>query len=114
MQNASIESFNGRFREECLDQSWFTSLAEARRVIEAWRARLQRAAAAHEPAAADTGCICCRSTVYQAAAVSACTKRRLTRCCCRPHRAGVTGRLRILLTPGPTKGAGSLVFGIFA
>lgn len=37
MQNASIESFNGRFREECLDQSWFTSLPEARRVIEAWR-----------------------------------------------------------------------------
>ena len=37
MQNASIESFNGRFREECLDQSWFTSLGEARRVIEAWR-----------------------------------------------------------------------------
>jgi putative transposase len=37
MQNGSIESFNGRFREECLDQSWFTSLAEARRIIEAWR-----------------------------------------------------------------------------
>ena len=37
MRNASIESFNGRFREECLDQSWFTSLTEARRVIEAWR-----------------------------------------------------------------------------
>jgi putative transposase len=37
MQNASIESFNGRFREECLDQSWFTSPPEARRVIEAWR-----------------------------------------------------------------------------
>ena len=37
MQNGSIESFNGRFREECLDQGWFTSLAEARRVIEAWR-----------------------------------------------------------------------------
>jgi putative transposase len=37
MQNASIESFNGRFREECLDQSWFSSLAEARRLIEAWR-----------------------------------------------------------------------------
>jgi putative transposase len=37
MQNASIESFNGRFREECLDQCWFTSLAEARRVIETWR-----------------------------------------------------------------------------
>jgi putative transposase len=37
MQNASIESFNGRFREECLDQSWFRSLAEAKRTIEAWR-----------------------------------------------------------------------------
>ena len=37
MQNGSIESFNGRFREECLDPSWFTSLAEARRIIEAWR-----------------------------------------------------------------------------
>jgi putative transposase len=37
MQNGSIESFNGRFREECLDPSWFTGLAEARRVIEAWR-----------------------------------------------------------------------------
>jgi putative transposase len=37
MQNASIESFNGRFREECLDQCWFTSLVEARRIIEAWR-----------------------------------------------------------------------------
>jgi putative transposase len=37
MQNGSIESFNGRFREECLDQSWFTSLTEARRVIETWR-----------------------------------------------------------------------------
>ena len=37
MQSGSIESFNGRCREECLDPSWFTSLAAARRVIEAWR-----------------------------------------------------------------------------
>jgi putative transposase len=37
MQNGSIESFNGRFREECLDPSWLTSLPEARRVIETWR-----------------------------------------------------------------------------
>lgn len=35
MQNGSIESFNGRYREECLDHSWFTSFAEARRLIEA-------------------------------------------------------------------------------
>tara|TARA_R110000744_G_C19287146_1_gene554261 strand:- start:61 stop:927 length:867 start_codon:yes stop_codon:yes gene_type:complete len=36
-QNAYIESFNGRFREECLNLSWFTSLAEANRIIENWR-----------------------------------------------------------------------------
>ena len=37
VQNAYIESFNGRFRDECLNLHWFTSLAEARRIIEAWR-----------------------------------------------------------------------------
>lgn len=37
MQNAYIESFNGRFRDECLNQHWFTSLEEARTVIEEWR-----------------------------------------------------------------------------
>lgn len=36
-QNAFIESFNGRFREECLNRSWFVSLADARRQLEAWR-----------------------------------------------------------------------------
>ncbi len=36
-QNAYIESFNGRFRDECLNAHWFTSLAHARTVIEAWR-----------------------------------------------------------------------------
>lgn len=36
-QNAFIESFNGRFRDECLNEHWFTSLADARRIIEAWR-----------------------------------------------------------------------------
>jgi len=35
--NPVIESFNGRFREECLDLHWFADLAEARRVVEAWR-----------------------------------------------------------------------------
>jgi putative transposase len=35
--NASIESFNGRFREECLNQRYFTSLEEARVMAEAWR-----------------------------------------------------------------------------
>ncbi len=35
--NAFVESFNGHFRQECLDQHWFASLEEARRIIEAWR-----------------------------------------------------------------------------
>ncbi len=36
-QNGHIESFNGRFRAECLDQEWFGSLQQARQMIEAWR-----------------------------------------------------------------------------
>jgi putative transposase len=36
-QNGVVESFNGRFRDECLDQSWFTSLADARTAVEVWR-----------------------------------------------------------------------------
>jgi hypothetical protein len=36
-QNAFIEAFNGRLRDECLNEHWFTSLAEARRSLEAWR-----------------------------------------------------------------------------
>lgn len=36
-QNGYIESFNGRFRAECLDQEWFGSLHQARQIIEEWR-----------------------------------------------------------------------------
>jgi putative transposase len=36
-QNARIESFNGRLREECLNLSWFQNLYDARRKIAAWR-----------------------------------------------------------------------------
>ena len=35
--NAFVESFNGRFRDECLNTHWFLSLADARAKIEAWR-----------------------------------------------------------------------------
>lgn len=35
--NAKVESFNGRFRTECLNAHWFLSLADAQRKIEAWR-----------------------------------------------------------------------------
>jgi putative transposase len=37
VQNAFVESFNGRFRDECLNEEVFASLAEARVVIERWR-----------------------------------------------------------------------------
>ena len=37
MQNAFVESFNGTFRDGCLNQHWFKDLADARRVIEDWR-----------------------------------------------------------------------------
>jgi putative transposase len=36
-QNTYIESFNGKFRDGCLNEHWFRSLAEARTVIAAWR-----------------------------------------------------------------------------
>jgi putative transposase len=35
--NAFIESFNGSFRDECLNPNWFLSLDDARRKIAAWR-----------------------------------------------------------------------------
>ncbi len=36
-QNAYIESFNGTFRDECLDENWFESLEQARQSIATWR-----------------------------------------------------------------------------
>lgn len=37
MQNGTAESFNGKFRDECLSRHWFVGLQDARRIIEAWR-----------------------------------------------------------------------------
>ena len=37
VQNAFVESFNGRLRDECLNEHVFFSLAEARQIIESWR-----------------------------------------------------------------------------
>lgn len=37
VQNAFAESFNGRLRDECLNDTWFVSLPEAQVVIESWR-----------------------------------------------------------------------------
>ena len=36
-QNAFVESFNGKFRNECLNQHWFISLEEARKEIAKWQ-----------------------------------------------------------------------------
>ena len=37
VQNAHCESFHGRVRDECLNEHWFLGLADARRIVEAWR-----------------------------------------------------------------------------
>ena len=37
MQNGYVESFNGRLRDECLNENWFRGIGEARRMIEEWR-----------------------------------------------------------------------------
>ena len=42
VQNAFIESFNGRLRDECLNEHWFLSLAHARRITEEWRVDYNR------------------------------------------------------------------------
>jgi putative transposase len=36
-QNAFVESYNGKFRDACLNEHWFVSIADARRIIESWR-----------------------------------------------------------------------------
>jgi putative transposase len=36
-QNAFVESFNGRLRDECLNETLFTSMAQARAVLATWR-----------------------------------------------------------------------------
>lgn len=38
VQNCFVESFNGRFRDECLNENWFVSLEEARSIIVTWQA----------------------------------------------------------------------------
>jgi hypothetical protein len=36
MENSCVESFNGRFCDECLNENWFNSLADEREKIEQW------------------------------------------------------------------------------
>ncbi|EMP03933.1 putative insertion element IS407 [Leptospira santarosai str. HAI1380] len=37
IENAFIESFNGKMRNECLNENWFKNIEEARRLVEDWR-----------------------------------------------------------------------------
>ena len=78
-QNGATESFNGKFRDECLSLEWFRSRAEAKVVIETWRrhfnevrphsslgyltpaefvARLKQQVAASRPATCRTAAVC--------------------------------------------------------
>ena len=43
MQNGHIESFNGRFRDECLNANWFRNVFDARQKISIWRNDYNRA-----------------------------------------------------------------------
>lgn len=36
-QNGYIESFNGKLRDECLNQNWFASISEVKKIVEYWR-----------------------------------------------------------------------------
>ena len=45
--NAFIETFNGSLRDECLNVHWFETLAEARRLIEAWRVEYNESRTLH-------------------------------------------------------------------
>jgi putative transposase len=50
MQNGFIESFNGRLRDECLNEHLFVSLKEARQIIEEWRTdRIRASTGSHQP-----------------------------------------------------------------
>ena len=44
IENAFVESFNGKFRDECLNEHWFVRLADAKTIIETWRIDLQHRA----------------------------------------------------------------------
>jgi putative transposase len=43
MQNGRVESFQGKFRDECLNVSWFRNLWEAREKVESWRREYKEA-----------------------------------------------------------------------
>ena len=57
-QNAFIESFNGRLRDELLNETLFSSLARARLLLEAWRADYNQNAPVSRPRKHPAGRVC--------------------------------------------------------
>ena len=57
-QNAYVESFNGRFRDECLNEHWFTSLEHARAEIETLAPGIQRGETEEVTGRADARSVC--------------------------------------------------------
>ena len=90
-QNGATESFNGKFRDECLSLEWFRSRAEAKVVIESWRrhynevrphsslgyltpaefvTKIEEQDAASEPATGRTAAVCGASALRPVASPS--------------------------------------------
>ena len=55
MQNRHVESFNGRMRDECLNESWFGNLFRGASKDRGVAVRIQRRAAAQQPGISDAG-----------------------------------------------------------
>ncbi|PTD99573.1 transposase [Pandoraea apista] len=58
VENAYIESFNGRFRDECLNEHWFVSLRYAKRLIESWRIEYSTERRSQHSRLPDTRTVC--------------------------------------------------------
>ena len=92
-QNGVTESFNGKFRDECLSLEWFRSRAEAKVIIEAWRQHYNEVRPAFEP------------RLSHAQPVRGSTSKRSVPSCNGPRRCGMGG-LRALARC-PTRSARS-------
>ncbi|WP_274509793.1 IS3 family transposase [Xanthomonas campestris] len=57
-QNAYVESFNGRLRDECLNEHWFPTLLHARTEIERWRREYNEDRPQESNRRHDPGCLC--------------------------------------------------------
>ncbi|OXS96823.1 hypothetical protein B7H01_04025 [Pandoraea apista] len=58
VENAYIESVNGRFRDECLNEHWFVSLRHAKRLIESWRIEYSTERRSQRSRLPDTRTVC--------------------------------------------------------